>query len=470
MHPPSNLDELRNISKTAFLSKCFESFLADWLLPIVTPYIDPCQYGMRGSSVSHYLLQLLKFTHEYLDLKTPHAVVVALVDQAKAFNRVSHQMVIEDLNDMKVPSWLLLILVSYLTGRKMIMTYKGVTASPRDLPGSSPQGAFLGIFLFIVKYNGVALRPAIPRNDRALYPYKLSSCESQVCLSHPKDTHVLYVDDLAEAEAVNLKKQLVPDSVNRPLPLNFHERTRKVFPANQSILQRNLHNVETFSAANNLKINQAKSKIIFFNTARKFDFPPEFSFSDGAHLEVLDSYKLVGVVISKDLRWEQNTQAIYLKSMKRMWLLRRLKQVDLEAELICEYYLKEIRSITEFGAVIWNSGLTKGQVKLLEKVQKIALKIILGDKYYNYKHARSVFQLPLLSERRLTLCTNFALKLYKSCRSKEFFSHSEATVNTRNKKLVVETLSNSKRAYNAPHKYLARLVNQNQSKIEKSCS
>ena len=61
--PPSCLDDLRNISKTAFFSKCFESFLADWLLPIVSPYIDPLQFGLKGGSISHYLLQLLKFTH-----------------------------------------------------------------------------------------------------------------------------------------------------------------------------------------------------------------------------------------------------------------------------------------------------------------------------------------------------------------------------------------------------------------------
>ena len=70
-------------------------------------------------------------------------------------------MVIEDLYDMHVPAWLLLILISYLTERSMILTYAAASSSPRDLPGSSPQGAFLGIFFFIVKYNGAALRPII---------------------------------------------------------------------------------------------------------------------------------------------------------------------------------------------------------------------------------------------------------------------------------------------------------------------
>ena len=94
-HPPLSEDHLRNISKTAFFSKLFESFLSDWLLPIVAPYLDPCQYGLKGASITHYLLRLLKFIHKFLDLKDPHAVIVALVDLSKAFNRVSHQMVIE---------------------------------------------------------------------------------------------------------------------------------------------------------------------------------------------------------------------------------------------------------------------------------------------------------------------------------------------------------------------------------------
>ena len=148
-----------------------------------------------------------------------------------------------------------------------------------------------------------------------------------------------------------------------------------------------------------------------------------------------------------------------------MWLLRRLKEIDIDVETICEYYIKEIRSVAEFGAVIWHSGLTKAQSNQLEKIQKIALKIILGEKYLNYSHACETFKLPSLRERRVILCTNFAIKLYQSDLSKEFFIHSEASVTTRQKKLVMETHSNTMRAFNAPHKYLARLVNENMEKI-----
>ena len=40
-HPPASLEDIRNISGTPFFSKQYESFLSDWLLPIVDPYLDP---------------------------------------------------------------------------------------------------------------------------------------------------------------------------------------------------------------------------------------------------------------------------------------------------------------------------------------------------------------------------------------------------------------------------------------------
>ena len=51
-YPPCTEDDIRNISKTAFLSKCYESFIGDWLLPIINPYLDPGQCGgLKGSSI-----------------------------------------------------------------------------------------------------------------------------------------------------------------------------------------------------------------------------------------------------------------------------------------------------------------------------------------------------------------------------------------------------------------------------------
>ena len=282
---------------------------------------------------------------------------------------------------------------------------------------------------------------------------------------HLKQAHASYVDDLAEAEAINLQTRLIPDTTNRPMPLKYHERTKHIFPSKGSLLQKQLLSVETFSKQNLLKINESKTKIMVFNTSRKYDFPPEFSFSNGELLEVVDETLLLGVSITTDLKWHSNTQLIFKKAMSKMWLLRRMKSVNLEPSLILEYYLKEIRILAEHGVAIWNSGLTVNQAQVLEKIQKVALKIILGDGYLSYENARAKFGLQLLSDRRLDLCTNYALKLYKSKYCNNFYSPVTHNVSTRHKNLVVEPLCNTKKCYLAPHSYLARLVNQNSEKL-----
>ena len=148
-----------------------------------------------------------------------------------------------------------------------------------------------------------------------------------------------------------------------------------------------------------------------------------------------------------------------------MWLLRRMKSTNIEPEIILDYYIKEIRIIAEHGVAIWNSGLTVKQVQTLENIQKVALKIIMGDQYTTYEKARTNFGLKLLSERREDLCINYALKLFQSKYCSTFFTLATQNVATRNKNLVVEPFCNTKKCYLAPHSYLARLVNQNSGKL-----
>ena len=143
--------------------------------------------------------------------------------------------------------------------------------------------------------------------------------------------------------------------------------------------------------------------------------------------------------------------------------------MKLDPNIILDYYVKEIRALAEQGVPIWHSGLTKGQSKDLEKIQKVALKIILSDNYESYEVACDGFNLETLSQRRGDLCINFAVKLYRSDRSNEFFTHSKVRLNARREpQLVVEKRCRTKRCYNAPHSYLTRLVNQNQAKISSS--
>ena len=161
---------------------------------------------------------------------------------------------------MHVPSWLLLIPISYLTGRSMILTYNGATSS-REIC----QAVLLKVLSwgssFLMSNTMMHLSSQIPRilmNTEC--KLRRSKCSNEHCKKHAKDIHAVYIDDLSELEAIELKKQLMKDPVQRPFPLNYHERTQHIFPTENSRLQAQLTKVESFSVTNQMKINEAKSK------------------------------------------------------------------------------------------------------------------------------------------------------------------------------------------------------------------
>ena len=287
---------------------------------------------------------------------------------------------------------------------------------------------------------------------------KTEECKDDKCIKHEKTTHALYVDDLSELEAIDLKQDLIADMSQRTFPLKYHERTGQILKPN-SRLQQNLNKIELFTESNLMRINIKKTNVMLFNPSKSLDFPPDFAFRNGELLDCVDECKLLGVYLQSNLKWDLNTTMIYKKAMSKIWLLRRMKTLKLETETILEYYVKEIRPLVEHGVPVWNSGLTKGQVRQLERIQKVALYIILDEKDLSYNEACSKFNLKSLSERREDLCLNFATKLYKSERSSEFFT--PAVRKSRRPNLVIESFCRTKRAKNAPHNYLGRILNEN---------
>ena len=54
---------------------------------------------------------------------------------------------------MGVPNWLLKIVMAFLSERELIVRYKGKTSGNKSLPGGTPQGTRLEMFLFLILIN-----------------------------------------------------------------------------------------------------------------------------------------------------------------------------------------------------------------------------------------------------------------------------------------------------------------------------
>ena len=62
---------------------------------------------------------------------------------------------------------------------------------------------------------------------------------------------------------------------------------------------------------------------------------------------------------------------------------------------------------------VWNFSLTGEDIGKLERLQKIALHIILAEDYVSYNSALKTLGLEKLSERRRKLCLTFGEKALK---------------------------------------------------------
>ena len=449
---PSSMDDLRNISGTPFMSKQYESFISDWLLPIVNPYLDPGQCGgLKKSSISHYLIKLLHYIHYNLDRPQPHAVLLACVDMSKAFNRMSHQKVIEDLFDMKVPGWLLLILISYLTDRKMNLKFRGVLSALRSLPGSSPQGTVLGVILFIIYFNGAALRPTIPRPSWPFFSRKRND---------PAAVKMKFVDDLSIAVKVHLQDDIV-DDIGRQRPHTFDERLETKL-SESNALKDIMDQLEIFSADRQMKVNSGKSCIMKICKSRSKAFPTEIKLDD-SFLEVKKEMKILGVILTPNLKWHSNTDYICRKAYRNMWMIRRMKKIGLDAFTLIDYYMKEVRVHLELAAPVWHSGLSQKLSADIERVQRIAVRIILDNDTIHYDRACVLLGLKPLFIRRQELCERFAVKTASpGGRHNDLFQlEKDGSHNTRSSdNKYREHICTKTRFFNSPLPYLTRTLNQ----------
>ena len=135
----------------------------------------------------------------------------------------------------------------------------------------------------------------------------------------------------------------------------------------------------------------------------------------------IDSVKILGVCISDDLSWTKNTQEIIKKAYSRLSLLTKLKYVGVSKDDLLEIYILFIRSVLEYCCVAFHSSLTVEQSKALETVQKVCLKVILGQEYDGYDNALKLTGLKTLNQRREDRCLSFSIKSLKHPVHKRLF-------------------------------------------------
>ena len=123
------------------------------------------------------------------------------------------------------------------------------------------------------------------------------------------------------------------------------------------------------------------------------------------------------------------------KANTRMLILHKLYGFNLPDDEMVNIYILFIRSIVEYCCVVWHNSITEEESNHIERVQKVALRIILKEDYTGYSSALELSGLQTLKHRRTQLSLNFAKKCIKSDTSSDLFPLKVQTVNTRPNKI-----------------------------------
>ena len=109
--------------------------------------------------------------------------------------------------------------------------------------------------------------------------------------------------------------------------------------------------------------------------------------------------------------------------------------------------------------IVWHSSLTSGEKFDLERIQKVALRIILKDKYVGYEDALRQCNLKSLGERRSDLCLKFAKKCVKNEKTRDMFPINDKARNTRVTEKFFVTKAKTDRLAKSAVPFMQRLLN-----------
>ena len=439
IYPPEKISQLRKISGLKNFAKICDSFLAEFMTKDMLPHADPAQYGNRkGLSTQHYLVKMINRILTATDKNSKDeakAVIVQMIDWKSAFDRQCHKQGILSFIKNGVRKSLIPILISYFQNRKMAVKWNGEVSKQFNLPGGGAQGGQLGQLEYI------------------------SQSDDNVDFLNMEDKYK-FIDDLSIIEVINLamcgisgynfKQHVASDigSHGQYLPIENVES------------QTHLDKIQHWTEEKMMALNKSKTKFMVINFTKKFQFNTRITL-DGIPLEEVTECKLLGVTINNQLTWHQNTESMIKKANTRMLILHKLYEFNLPADEMVNIYILFIRSIVEYCCVVWHNSITEEESNHIERVQKIALRIILNEDYTDYSSALELSGIETLKQRRTRLSHNFAKKCIKSNLSSDLFPLNIKAVNTRPHEKYHVTPARTERLAKSTIPYLQRLLNVN---------
>ena len=437
VYPTETLKDLRKIAGTPNFSNIFEGILAEVMIEDMKPTRDPSQYGnSKGVSTQHYLIKMIDRILTVLDnnnQQEANAVLVQLVDWSQAFDRQCPELGIKSFIKNGVRKSVIPVLISYFQNRKMRVKWQKKLSSVRDLPGGGPQGCNLGLLEYDSQTN---------ENTDFL----------------PEEDKFKFVDDISILDVINLITIGLAG-------YNFKQHVASdigigqlFIPSENLKSQSHMNEISSWTELNKIKLNKSKSKCMIFNRTRNYQFSTRLTL-DSTLLETIHETRLLGTIVSSDLTWHKNTQLLIQRGYQRMMILRNLYSFNVSQEDLVQIYCMYIRSVIEFNSSVWFSSITQEEKNDIERIQRVACKIILKENFFSYEQALVQLKLVNLNDRRTILATRFADKCSKNDQFSNLFPINPNPQHSRKKETYKVKFARTQKLYKSSIPAMQRLLN-----------
>ena len=254
------------------MAKVYERVLLDQMNSFIDNKLNRKLSGFRkGYNTQQALIHMLSHWQRHLD--NGKAIAGVLMDLSKAFDCISHDLLIAKLNAYGFSKSALLLIKSYLTDRYQRVVANGVFSSWRNMKIGVPQGSILGPLLFNIYLNDLF--------------YSVSDVE----FCNYADDNTLYSHD---------------DSLDVLL----------------SRLEDKMIGVSEWFRQNGLQLNADKCQLIVLGRRRE---SPVSIVVNGLRLEECSTVKLLGILLDNKLSFREHVNVIVRKASSKLHALKRIK-------------------------------------------------------------------------------------------------------------------------------------------------
>ena len=332
-----NISNYRPISILPTLSKVFERAATDQLVEHLEKnnLLSKHQHAYRkGHSTQTCLVEVINYLYKLFDHKK-YAAVISL-DLSKAFDSISHQLMLNKLARLNLSEPTLLWIKSYLSHRKQRTKFKSYISTEEPVTAGVPQGSIIGPLLFLCFTNDI---PEV-------------FTEKCKIVGYADDTQLL-------VEAADMKQLM-----------------KKI----EDIIE----TAQKWYSMNSMKNNISKTEVLILNTKKVNLKDIVIKVKDGEkiiQIKPKSHIKILGVLIDDQLNWTKQVNNVKRNALNSIRNLHRVNHL-LPTKLKVNLYNALVTPHLDYADVVW-AGCGKSNSQKLQIAQNFAAKSITGNKKYD---------------------------------------------------------------------------------------